>query len=111
MAKESLWGRLSNTNFERKGYLFVLADDSSDNSSWEGDERPDEQNDDDGPKGQRSGGTVEDGHRVQEGEGDEHGPAEQRAGQDDITHLHETSPRFGPRGWWNSPSINWAAQI
>eukprot|EP00959_Pyramimonas_sp_CCMP1952_P339782 7115787-Pyramimonas_sp.AAC.2 len=52
----------------------------------DGHERPDEEDDDDGAKGQRGGGAVGDGHRVEEAEAQKHGTAEQRARHQHVAH-------------------------
>jgi len=49
-------------------------------------QRPDDEDDADGAEGQRGGGAVGDGHSVEEGEGEQQRPAEQRSREQHVAH-------------------------
>mmetsp|Transcript_18486 Transcript_18486/g.45975 ORF Transcript_18486/g.45975 Transcript_18486/m.45975 type:complete len:697 (-) Transcript_18486:14-2104(-) len=66
--------------------LGVLAGDAAQHREGEGDQRPDDQDHADGAEGQRRRGPVRDGHSVEEGEGDEHGAAEEAPRQQHVAH-------------------------
>ncbi len=68
--------------------LLVLASNATQDCQGEGDERPDDKDDTDGAKGQRSRGVVCYGHCVEEREADEHGPTEQGHCEQHVPHLH-----------------------
>ena len=57
--------------------LGVLAGNAAQDSQWEGDDSPDDEDDNDCAEGQGSRGSVDDGHRVQEAERDQQRSAEQ----------------------------------
>ena len=68
--------------------LLVLASNATQDCQWEGDERPNDEDDTDGAEWQRSRGVVCYGYRVEEGEADEHWPAEQGHCEQHVPHLY-----------------------
>ncbi|KAA6422099.1 MAG: hypothetical protein FRX49_07850 [Trebouxia sp. A1-2] len=58
-------------------HKLTLPINATQDCQWEGDERPNDEDDTDGAEWQRSRGVVCYGYRVEEGEADEHWPAEQ----------------------------------
>lgn len=74
--------------------LLVLASNATQDCQGEGDERPDDKDDTDGAKGQRSRGVVCYGHCVEKGEADEHGPTEQGHCEQHVPHLHTRTSRI-----------------
>mmetsp|Transcript_1470 Transcript_1470/g.2103 ORF Transcript_1470/g.2103 Transcript_1470/m.2103 type:complete len:263 (-) Transcript_1470:595-1383(-) len=66
--------------------LRVLTSNTSQDSEGDGDKGPDEEYDDDSSKRQCGSGAVSDGHCVKKGKGEQHRPAEKRAGHEHIAH-------------------------
>ncbi len=64
------------------------------NGEGECDQGPDDDDDADGAEGQGCRGPVHDGHRVQHGEGDQHGAAEERHRQHHIPDLQNRTEQY-----------------